>query len=354
MPNKIYYEWTKSLIKKAFQTKTPVVMMFELTSRCNFDCKMCYVHNIDAKEVIPRELTTDQWIQIMDEAYEQGMLFAYLTGGECLLRHDFRELYLHLWKKGVRVSVFTNGSLLDDDYISFFSTYPPELIQISLYGSSNKYYEQVTGRRAYDTVIEALENLKRTNIQFRIAVTPSRYMTDDYKRIIHYCVDNGFELANIELYLFPNRDDLGKTDYLLEIPEIVELEKERRLLRHTLTPLCDLPAPGGGRDSAPEGTGCNAGNCRAFISWDGLMSPCVNLLLCRVPVLTLGFKNAWKKVVEAAMIMKNPVECEQCAYRRICFHCPTMRMSVLQEGHCNPNTCALTVEKCKAGIFNRL
>ena len=32
----------------------------------------------------------------IDEAYDNGMMYASLTGGECLIRKDFKDLYLHL------------------------------------------------------------------------------------------------------------------------------------------------------------------------------------------------------------------------------------------------------------------
>lgn len=34
----------KSVWKKAFEDGIPISGTFELTPRCNFDCKMCYVH----------------------------------------------------------------------------------------------------------------------------------------------------------------------------------------------------------------------------------------------------------------------------------------------------------------------
>ena len=74
-----------------------------------------------------RELTTEQWKRIFDEAYDAGMMFATLTGGECLLREDFRELYLHLWNKRVMVTVLTNGYLINDDYVAFFEKYQKPL-----------------------------------------------------------------------------------------------------------------------------------------------------------------------------------------------------------------------------------
>jgi MoaA/NifB/PqqE/SkfB family radical SAM enzyme len=127
-----FSKFKERMIKTAAVTKTPICCTFELTPRCNLDCKMCYVHNKESNSLKEMELPTNTWKRVFDEAYNSGMLFATLTGGECLLRSDFRELYLHLWNKRVYMTVFTNGILLDEEYVSFFKKYKPQKIQISL------------------------------------------------------------------------------------------------------------------------------------------------------------------------------------------------------------------------------
>ena len=94
---------------RACRTGTPLAGNFELTARCNFNCKMCYVHlTAEEQQRRGRELTADQ-------ARSRGMLFLLLTGGEPLIRTDFRYLLTELKKMGLLVSVNSNGSLIDRD-----------------------------------------------------------------------------------------------------------------------------------------------------------------------------------------------------------------------------------------------
>ena len=60
----------------------PLAGNFELTARCNFNCRMCYVH-LTPEEQRRRgaELTADEWLAIAEQARSQGMLFLLLTGG---------------------------------------------------------------------------------------------------------------------------------------------------------------------------------------------------------------------------------------------------------------------------------
>ena len=353
--NNSYISWKTGFFKDAARKNAPVDVILELTSRCNLNCKMCYVHNSVNQDVISKELSTEQWKRIIDEAVDCGMLFTTLTGGECLLRRDFKELYLYLYNKGMHITVFSNAVLMNNEYVEFFSKYPPREIQVSIYGSNNSYYENVTGSPVFDIVHQNLLLLKGLhNSELRISVTPSRYLTDDYYNILNYCKLNGLSVSNNFLFLFDNRDNKEKCDYKLSVDDFVEFEKYRHELKKPLTPLNDLPKPHGKNTEQYTGTHCNAGTCRAFISWDGYMSPCVNLLICKETVISASFQKAWEKTVMAAKEFIQPIECMGCAFARVCFHCPAIRLSPDNAGHCNPFACDLTVAKCEAGIFAKL
>lgn len=108
---------------RACRSGTPLAGNFELTARCNFNCKMCYVHlTAEEQQRRGRELTADEWLAIAQEARSRGMLFLLLTGGEPLIRKDFRYLLTELKKMGMLVSVNSNGSLIDRDWLDFSGT----------------------------------------------------------------------------------------------------------------------------------------------------------------------------------------------------------------------------------------
>ena len=127
---------------KACRDGTPLAGNFELTARCNFDCKMCYVHlNANQIGADERLLTVSEWKKIMRQAVDAGMLYATLTGGECLTYPGFRELYLYLVSMGIQPDILTNGRLLTEDIVAFLAQYPPGAMQISVYGSDEDAYE---------------------------------------------------------------------------------------------------------------------------------------------------------------------------------------------------------------------
>ena len=94
----------EKLSMQAGLKKIPLNGAFELTSRCNFNCKMCYIHNPSRdKSVVDRELTADQWIRLATDARDAGMLNLVLTGGEIFLRSDIEYIYETLSRMGFKI-----------------------------------------------------------------------------------------------------------------------------------------------------------------------------------------------------------------------------------------------------------
>lgn len=117
----------------------------ELTERCNNNCVHCYI-NLPQNDIsaIKKELTTDQWKDILRQAADLGALSVRFTGGEPLLRDDFQELYLHARRLGMKVIVFTNARLITKDIADLFQKVPPlKKIEITSYGMHAKSYDSI-------------------------------------------------------------------------------------------------------------------------------------------------------------------------------------------------------------------
>jgi radical SAM protein with 4Fe4S-binding SPASM domain len=131
-----------------FRKKRPLLesLDIELTERCDNNCIHCYInlphHDSNA---INRELTTDEWKDILTQAADLGVLVVRFTGGEPLLRNDFTELYLYARHLGMRVLLFTNGRGITPELASLFSRIPPlEKIEVTVYGMHAETYEAVS------------------------------------------------------------------------------------------------------------------------------------------------------------------------------------------------------------------
>jgi len=118
----------------------------ELTERCTLNCLHCCVNLPENdRQVLDRELSTEEIKSILKEAVSLGLLTVRFTGGEPLLREDFEDIYVFARHLGLKVLLFTNATLITPDLVELFSRIPPqELIEITVYGMKKKTYESVT------------------------------------------------------------------------------------------------------------------------------------------------------------------------------------------------------------------
>lgn len=207
-------------MKQCTMRRIPVSGTFELTSRCNFNCKMCYIHTqkesasfcpegISEAETGKRELTASEWITLGKEAKAQQMLFLLLTGGEPLARSDFREIYDGLYQMGFLLSINTNGSLWTSELIEWMRRRPPLQINVTLYGSSRDTYGRLCGcPEAFEQVKHNILQMKRAGFNIRINVTVTKLNVTDLTDILEFANQHELEV-NGTSYLFPAKNCAG-------------------------------------------------------------------------------------------------------------------------------------------------
>ena len=187
IPQEQRYERVRRFLDfRAREAAIPLTGTFELTPLCNLDCKMCYVHLNKAQMQGAELLSTEEWKQIMKEAVDAGMMYAKLTGGECLTYPGFKELYLYLQSMGIEITILTNGRLMDDSMVAFFKEHPPAVIQITLYGADEEVYERVTGHAAFEEVVSNIRKIQDAGLPLRIALTPNRYLGKDGEALVRF------------------------------------------------------------------------------------------------------------------------------------------------------------------------
>lgn len=332
---------------------TPLFGAFELTAKCNLDCKMCYIHTENAKLHPTVDMTKEQIFRIIDEAYAAGMMFCLLTGGECLLRSDFKEIYMYLYNKGIYVSVNTNAVLMTDEYIDFFCQHRPERIQISLYGSNDAAYVNVTGKPCFTQVDSVIQKLRKSGLFFEIAVTPSKYLYDDFENIMAYLIENKLNYM-VAGSLYAPRDGSSNDDSVLSMDErlkIIEIQRKYECKKR-YEEKDAYPEPHGEATVCQYGMPCNAGTVRFVINSVGDMIPCMCIPEIKIHALDRPFDECWDFIHSTMAQVKRAVECDGCPYRNFCEICPTARYDGLFSGHSNKAICEYAIARYKKGFFS--
>lgn len=309
---------------KAKQKGVPLAGSFELTSKCNFNCPMCYVHEHSTVD----SLSAEDYMSITDEACNAGMLFLLLSGGEPLLRDDFEKIYTHAHKKGLIISINTNGFLIDR-YIDLFKLLPPVRVNISLYGGDDDGYIRQCGSRAFDKVTDNIKKLKEMNISVKLNTVITRANATELDKIIStakmlgvpvqmtpYCypqVRTGGGYGENAARLSP--EEAGKYSVM---GDILLYGEEEFIKKNGLS----HKSVGCGDDDCR--IKCRAGSSSFWITYDGKMRACAMMDKPSADIKEIGFSAAWEQIKAETLKLRTPHECADCPDAMFCRACAAM------------------------------
>jgi radical SAM protein with 4Fe4S-binding SPASM domain len=309
----------------------------ELTSRCNNDCRHCYI-NLPANDrnAEARELTLREIEHIADQAVEMGALWVLLTGGEPLLRRDFVEIYLMLKRKGLLVSVFTNATLIRQEHIELFKHYPPRDIEATIYGATRETYEAVTRKPgSHASFVRGLEALFAAGIRVRLKAMALRSNLEEMEAIAAFGRQYTKDYYRFDPVLHLRFD--GDRSRNLEIiserlapEEIVALERLDPARFGAMEKSCDdLINPDFTHIGCNHLFHCGAGNGDFTVGYDGTFRLCSALW---APGTTLNLREVSLREAYEAFVPKvrdlrshNPEflsTCRVCPIVNLCLHCP--------------------------------
>ena len=170
MQVKEYKDWVLELGQVSVANRTPIRAAIEVTHRCNNNCVQCY-NNLPLKDNQARrkEFTYKEHCRILDEISALGCLWLLFTGGEIFARKDFLDIYTYAKQKGMLITLFTNGTLITPEIADYLVQYRPFVIEITLYGRTQKTYEQVTGTPgSFARCMQGIQLLKERELPLKL------------------------------------------------------------------------------------------------------------------------------------------------------------------------------------------
>lgn len=323
----------------------PINGTFELTARCNLNCKMCLVR-VDHKKIIEqkaRECTAEEWIYMAKQVQEAGTLTLLLTGGEIFLRPDFCEIYEEIVQMGFVLSIYTNATMVTKEIMEILRKYPPHKIGVTMYGASNTTYEKLCGcKDGYTRFLEGIKELSTLPSLFDMRTT---IVEDNYQdlQLMEYFTKEYFgeeKKLHISRFVVNSiRDSITcpKTVRLLpeknaemiykEIISAVEQIKNKENQDYLLT----LPKMKLNKQRLSENEflfqNCSAGLNQYTIDWRGRMFACELLAEGYTEPLKTGFQEAWELLPNKYPKTKIIDKCATCKYIALCESCPASRLA---------------------------
>ena len=161
------------------------VVVWNCTRTCNLKCIHCYMESDNVK--YENEMTTAEGKKFIDDLADFNVPVILFSGGEPLIRPDFFELAQYAIDKGIRVTISTNGTLIDKKMARKIKDLGVGYVGISLDGVGAKNDEFRKQDGAYEKALAGIRNCleidQRVGLRFTINRHNFNQMEDIFKVI---------------------------------------------------------------------------------------------------------------------------------------------------------------------------
>lgn len=305
--------------------RVPISGTVETTFRCNLNCVHCYVNQpVADRAARARELTTARLKALIDEIAEAGCLSLLLTGGEVLVRPDFREVYLHALFRGLRVTIFTNGTLVTDRVVDLFDEYRPASVEITLYGMTRETYEKVTRvPGSFDRCLGGIRKLVARKIPLKLKAMALTWNVDEIPLMRAFARELGLPFSHDSL--LNGRVDCGANrNPELQLPPeravALDLDDPEAMRRYRFA-LAGFEA--GEQPEADRLYTCGAGEIAFTVDPTGQLQLCQLSRRSAFDLSTGSFARGWNEHFPAlrAKTWQSSSVCRRCSLVSVCGSC---------------------------------
>jgi pyrroloquinoline quinone biosynthesis protein E len=198
----------------------PLALIAEITHRCPLHCVYC--SNPIELAAVSSELSTAEWIDVLQQSGGLGMLHAHFTGGEPLARPDLTELIAGARAAGLYTNLITSGLGLNETRLQALVDAGLDHIQISFQDSREDSANWIAGAKAHAHKMELSRLIRRHKIAFTVNLVIHRQNIDHLEEMIAFIerlAPERMEIAHTQYYgwalqnraaLLPTRAQLDK------------------------------------------------------------------------------------------------------------------------------------------------
>ncbi|HEY3592383.1 MAG TPA: pyrroloquinoline quinone biosynthesis protein PqqE [Polyangiaceae bacterium] len=201
----------------------PYALVAELTYRCPLRCPYCSNPTNFAEH--PDRLTAADWVRVLREAEELGVLQVNLTGGEPLLRDDLATIVEGAARADLYVNLITSGVPLERERLATLAAAGLDNVQVSIQDSHAEGSDHVAGRVSFDEKLQVARWVKELGLPLTLNFVLHREN-----------IDHVDEIVTLAERLSADRLELANTQYLgfalsnrtALLPSREQLERARR------------------------------------------------------------------------------------------------------------------------------
>jgi radical SAM protein with 4Fe4S-binding SPASM domain len=209
-------------IRKPLSLYAPFLVVWDFTHKCNLNCKHCYSNS---GAVLEEELSTKEALDVVDQLDDAGVTALAFSGGEPLSKKDFFEVASHAVKRGLYVSVATNGTLLTRENVKKLKQTGVHYVEVSIDGATAGTHDTFRGvPRAFEKAVTGIRNAVEEDLCACIATTATKGNLAEFPAIIDLA-----EAIGAERFTYFNFIPTGRGKSLYD-QDLSPEEKEQLML----------------------------------------------------------------------------------------------------------------------------
>lgn len=254
-------------------TPRPLALLAELTHACRLHCAYCS----NPLELVrrARELDTAQWVRVLEQAADMGVLQVHFSGGEPLLRRDLEVLVEAAVGAGLYPYLVTSGLPCSSDRLQALWDAGLRAVQVSLQDATRARNDELAGAVSFEAKRAAVEAAVALGFHVTLNVVLERRNVEHVAALADLAAQwnvDKLELAHAQLLGWArlNHDTLKPSD--------ADVERARTAVEDARTKHADaleivhvLP-----EGTQPRPRACLQGWGRRFLTVapDGMVLPC--------------------------------------------------------------------------------
>ncbi len=335
----------------------PQSVVWEITFACNMRCIHC---GTAAGTMRPDELTTEEALGLIDELADLGCEILTLSGGEPLLRKDWRQLAEHTKKRGIKPYLITNGYAVTDEIVEDFKKIGFANIGVSFDGTEKTHNYIRQRKDGFKRTVEAMEKMTAANLRYCAVSQISNINLNELDDIRQILLDVGCKQWRIQMTTSTGRMEsdlvLSLDNYPKLINKIIEYKNDNTIDIDAGENIGYYGCLGLKLTDGMPYLGCFAGTRVAGISSNGNVKGCLSMpeQFVEGNIRNSSFTEIWNNPDNFAYNRKFTKEtasgaCYDCKYLPLCRGgCTTTSVSATGERANNPY-CIYQIEQ-KQGV----
>ncbi len=322
----------------------PKWIAWEITRRCNLKCVHCRSSSeLEAKG--HPDFSFDEAVRVLDDISSYAKPVVVLSGGEPLLRQDVFEIAAYGTKKGLRMCLATNGTLVTDEICKKIKAADIKMVSLSLDGSTAAVHDDFRCQPgAFDGTMNAARLFRENGISFLVNSSFTKRNQDEIPKVYKLAKELGATAWYMFMIVPTGRGEdimeelISPEDYeeLLEWHYEMEKAEDELLVRPTCAPhyyrIVLQKAKAQGDDfkrrslqfSTGGAKGCLAGQLICLIDVDGNVLPCSYFPKSAGNIREKTFKDIWENselFKDLRDFKSYKGSCGTCEYVNVCGGC---------------------------------